>query len=146
VGQGGSWGLSVIHSSDLILPSDHLGHRNQVRISRQHCRKISPVGSLLLRHTSLHACKCPTIRYIRPRGHPIKNRSFISHTLSSLAFSILENSPCNLPHKDPHQEVGCYASQSGPNLQKIVYRLLCVSHEPLSYDQRHRPTQKHLEG
>jgi hypothetical protein len=52
-GQCGSWGLSVIHSSDLILPRDHLGHRNQVRISRQDCRKISSVGSLLLRYTSL---------------------------------------------------------------------------------------------
>jgi hypothetical protein len=44
--------LSVIHSSDPILPRDHLGHRNQVRISRQDCRKISSVGSLLLRNTS----------------------------------------------------------------------------------------------
>ena len=52
-GQGGSWGFSIIHSSDPILPRDHLGHRNQVRISRQDCRKISSVGSLLLRHTSL---------------------------------------------------------------------------------------------
>jgi hypothetical protein len=45
--------LSVIHSSDSILLRDHLGHWNQVRISRQDCRKISSVDSLLLRHTSL---------------------------------------------------------------------------------------------
>jgi hypothetical protein len=52
-GLGGSWGLSVIHSSDLILPRDHLGYRNQMRIGRQDCRKISSVGSLLLIDTSL---------------------------------------------------------------------------------------------
>jgi hypothetical protein len=45
--------LSVIHSSDPILPRDHLGHQNQVRITQQVCGKISLVGSLLLRHTSL---------------------------------------------------------------------------------------------
>jgi hypothetical protein len=43
--------LSVIHSSDPILPRNHHGHRNQVRISRQDW-KISSVGSLLLRNTS----------------------------------------------------------------------------------------------
>jgi hypothetical protein len=52
-GQCASWGLSVIHSSVPILPHDHLGHRNQMRVSRQDCRKISSVGSLLLRNTSL---------------------------------------------------------------------------------------------
>jgi hypothetical protein len=45
--------LSVIHSSDPILPRDHLEHRNQMRISRQDRRKISSVGSLLLRNISL---------------------------------------------------------------------------------------------
>jgi hypothetical protein len=33
---------------------------------------------------------CPTVKYIRPRGHPIKR--YIEHLLSSLAFSILETS------------------------------------------------------
>jgi hypothetical protein len=52
-GPGGSPDLSVIHSSDPILPRDTPGHRNQMRISRQDCRKISSVDSLLLMYTSL---------------------------------------------------------------------------------------------
>ncbi|KAL5663299.1 hypothetical protein ACJX0J_023407, partial [Zea mays] len=43
-------------------------------------------------------------------------------------------------------EVGYYASPSGPNLYKIVYRLSCALHEPSSYSQQHRPIQKRLEG
>jgi hypothetical protein len=50
---GGSLDLSVIHSSDPIFPRDTLGRRNQMRISRQDCRKISSVGSLLRRYISL---------------------------------------------------------------------------------------------
>jgi hypothetical protein len=52
-GPGGSRDLSVIHSANPIFPRDTLGHRNQMRISRQDCMKISSVGSLLLRYTSL---------------------------------------------------------------------------------------------
>jgi hypothetical protein len=43
----------AVHSFDPVLPRDTLGHRNQMRISHQDCRKISSVGSLLLRYTSL---------------------------------------------------------------------------------------------
>jgi hypothetical protein len=52
-GLGGSLDLRVIHGSDPIFPRDTLGRRNQMRISRQDYRKISSVGSLLLRYTSL---------------------------------------------------------------------------------------------
>jgi hypothetical protein len=71
---------------------------------------------------------CPTVEYIRPRGHPIKMIfiSFISHPPSSLASLVLENSSVTHPIKDPHQDVGCYASQSGSNLCKIVYSLSCI--------------------
>ena len=70
----------------------------------------------------------PTVEYIRPRGHPIKIIFilFISHPPSSLASLVLENSPVTRPIKNPHQDVGCYASQSGPNLCKIVYYLSCI--------------------
>jgi hypothetical protein len=138
--------LSVIHSSDPILPRDHLGHQNQMRISRQDCRKISSVGSLLLRNISLsYTHVVPHGRIYKPRGHPIERQ--VIHQPSTQFSSILHTREfsCNPPHKDPHQEVGCYVSQSGPNLQKIVGRLSCVAHEPLSYNQQHRPTQKHLE-
>jgi hypothetical protein len=50
---------------------------------------------------------------IRPRRYPIIS---INHLLISLAFLQTGDFSCNLPHKDPHQEVGYYASPSGPNL------------------------------
>ena len=75
---------------------------------------------------------CPTVEYIRPRGYPITS---IDHLPTTLAFLHPEDFTCNPPHKDAHQEVGCYASQSGPNLYKIVYRLSCIWHEPSSYSR-----------
>jgi hypothetical protein len=88
--------------------------------------------------------ECPTVVYIRPRGNPI---IFIDHLLISLAFLHLGDTACNTPYTDPPQEVGYYASPSGLNLQKIIcLSLSCVQHEPLSYNQQHRPTQKHHKG
>jgi hypothetical protein len=75
------------------------------------------------------------IEYIRPRGHPLKHISLISHLLSSLASLVLENSPVTYHIKDPHQDVGYYASQSGLNLYKIVCCLSCIYHEPSSYSR-----------
>jgi hypothetical protein len=60
------------------------------------------------------------VEYIRPRGHPIKRGSLISHLLYSLASFILKNHPVTHHEKDPHQEVRYYASPSGTNLYKIV--------------------------
>jgi hypothetical protein len=60
--------------------------------------------------------ECPTVEYIRPRGYPIIS---IDHLPISLAFLHSGDFTCNPPHKDPHQEVGYYASPSGPNLLKI---------------------------
>jgi hypothetical protein len=64
--------------------------------------------------------------YIRPRGSPI---IFIPSTYlsTSLAFLRSGDTTCNTPHTDPHQEVGYYASQSGPNLQKITCLYLSCS-------------------
>jgi hypothetical protein len=53
VGPSGSWDLSVIHSANSIFPRDILERQNQVKISWQDYRKISSVGSILLRDTSL---------------------------------------------------------------------------------------------
>jgi hypothetical protein len=65
----------------------------------------------------------------------------------SLVFLHSEDITCNPPHIDPPQEVGYYASLSGPNLQKInCLSLSRVQHEPLSYNQQHRPTQKYRKG
>jgi hypothetical protein len=52
-GPGGSLDLSVIHSADPTFPSSALGRWNRLGISRQDHRKISSVGSLLFRYTSL---------------------------------------------------------------------------------------------
>jgi hypothetical protein len=52
LGPGGSLDLSITKSTGLILPRSILGHRNKIRISRQDYRKISSIGSLLLRNTS----------------------------------------------------------------------------------------------
>jgi hypothetical protein len=123
-----------------------LEYRDGLGISRQGYGKFSSVSSLLSRgYASTHVRKeCPTVEYIRPGG----TLSFpsIDHLPISLAFLHPVDFPCNLLHKDPHQEVGYYTSPSGPNLQKIVCRLSCVPHEPLSYSQQHRPIQKHREG
>jgi hypothetical protein len=56
------------------------------------------------------------VEYIRLRGYPIIS---INHLPISLAFLHSGDFTCNPPHKDPPQEVGYYASPSGPNLQKI---------------------------
>jgi hypothetical protein len=53
------------------------------------------------------------VEYIRPRGYPIIS---INLPPISLAFLHTVDFSCNLPHKDPHQEVGYYASPSGSNL------------------------------
>jgi hypothetical protein len=52
-GPGGSLDLSVIHSADPTFPRSALGRWNKLWISRQDHRKISSVGSLLFRYTSL---------------------------------------------------------------------------------------------
>jgi hypothetical protein len=75
------------------------------------------------------------VEYIRPRGHPLKNISLLSRLLNSLASPILENSLVTHHTKDPHQDVGYYASQSSPNLYKIIYCFSCIRHEPSSYSR-----------
>jgi hypothetical protein len=52
LGPGGSLDLSIIHITDPILPRSTLDRRNKLGISRQGYRKISLVGSLLLRYIS----------------------------------------------------------------------------------------------
>jgi hypothetical protein len=122
-----------------------LKYRGGLGMSRRYFREISSAGSLLFRrHVIMMYMECPTVVYIRPRGYPI---IFIGHRPISLAFLHLGDIACNPPHIDPSHEVGYYAFSSGLNLQKIVcLSLSCVQHEPLSYNQQHRPTQKHRKG
>jgi hypothetical protein len=51
-GLDGSWDLNAIHSTDPTFPRNTLRRRNKLGISQQDYRKISSVGSLLLRNTS----------------------------------------------------------------------------------------------
>jgi hypothetical protein len=53
------------------------------------------------------------VEYIRHRGYPIIS---IDHLPISLAFLHSGDFTCNPPHKDPHQELGYYASLSSLNL------------------------------
>jgi hypothetical protein len=83
-----------------------------------------------------------------PHGRVYKAQrgSHLFH-LKSLAPLHSGDASCNTPHTNPPQEVGYYASQSSPNLQKITcLSLSCSEHEPLSYIQQHCPTQKAPQG
>jgi hypothetical protein len=142
-GPCGSLNSNAIRNSDQTFPRSALRHRNQRIVGRQNYRKINSVGSLLLRHTWLsYPHVTPHFRIYKAWGHPFEIISLISQLLNSLAFLVLENSPVTHHIKDPHQDVGYYASQGGPNLYKIVYCLSCIRHEPSSYSQLHRPTPK----
>ena len=59
---------------------------------------------------------CLTVEYIRPRRHPF--RTINPHYYSTIHFNSLRfrEQSCNPYAKHTHQDVGCYASPSGPNL------------------------------
>ena len=73
----------------------------------------------------------PTAEYIRPRGHPFRT---IEHTIqpSTKTFHILALENHLVTHYTKHlrQDVGCYASLSGPNLQILstVPRAIGTNH------------------
>ena len=75
---------------------------------------------------------CPTVEYIRPRGHPFKTIGLIllSHPHRLSTFPILENLLVTHHIKYSYQDVGCYALLSGPNLQilSIVPRAIGTNH------------------
>ena len=60
---------------------------------------------------------CPTVEYIRPRGHPFRTIDpIIQPPTSTLCILNPESSLVTTFTKHTHQDVGCYASLSGPNL------------------------------
>jgi hypothetical protein len=67
------------------------------------------------------------VEYIRPRGHPSKTIDLIllSHLHQLSTFPIPENFLVTRHIKYSHQDVGCYASQSGPNLYTNVHCFSC---------------------
>jgi hypothetical protein len=107
-------------------------------MGRLNYRKIDSLSSLLLRLTLLsYPHVMPTVEYIRPRGHPFKRMDLIllSHPHYLSTFPILDNLFVTQHIKCSHQDVGCYASQSGPNLYTIVHCFSCNQHEPSSYNR-----------
>jgi hypothetical protein len=130
------------HSSDPTFPHGSPVRRNWARMSRLNYRETGSVSSLLFWLTLLsYPYVMPTVEYIRPRGHPFKtinrerHHSLLSHPPRSLRFPALESSLVTHRIKHSSQDVGCYASRSGPNLYIIVYYFSCAQHEPSSYSR-----------
>jgi hypothetical protein len=60
---------------------------------------------------------CLTVEYIRPRGHPFKTIDPTTQPSTPTLYVLaLESSLVTQYIKHTRQDVGCYASQSGPNL------------------------------
>jgi hypothetical protein len=60
---------------------------------------------------------CPTVEYIRPRGHPFRMIDPIIQPSTSSLYALASESYLVTRYiKHTRQDVGCYASQSGPNL------------------------------
>jgi hypothetical protein len=56
---------------------------------------------------------CLTVEYIRPRGHPFRT---IDPTTQPSTSTLYESYLVTHYIKHTRPDVGCYASQSGPNL------------------------------
>jgi hypothetical protein len=56
---------------------------------------------------------CLTVEYIRPKGHPFRTIDPITPPPTS---TLCESYLVTHYTKHTRQDVGCYASQSGPNL------------------------------
>jgi hypothetical protein len=60
---------------------------------------------------------CPTVEYIRPRGHPFRTIDLTTQPSTPTLYVLALESFLVIYHiKHTHQDVGCYASQSDPNL------------------------------
>jgi hypothetical protein len=125
------------HNSDPTFPRRSPVQRNQARMGRLNYRRIDSDGSLFLRHALLsYLHVMPHGRVYKAQGAPLQNNhSLLSHSPRSLRFPALENSLVTHHIKHSRQDVGCYASQSGPNLYIIVYYFSCAQHEPSSYSR-----------
>jgi hypothetical protein len=59
---------------------------------------------------------CLTVEYIRPRGHPFRTIDPVTIQSSTPTLYALGNYLVTHYTKYTRLDVGCYASQSGPNL------------------------------
>jgi hypothetical protein len=95
--------------------------RSHAGIGRQNYRKITQTVHYLLATHCYHIhVYCLTVEYIRPRGHPFRTIDSITQPpTSTLCILNSESSLVTSFTKHTHQNVGCYASLSGPNLQTL---------------------------
>ena len=67
---------------------------------------------------------CLTVEYIRPRGHPFRTIDLTTQPSTPALYVLVLESSLVIHHiKHSRQDVGCYASQSGPNLYETVHFL-----------------------
>jgi hypothetical protein len=60
---------------------------------------------------------CLTVEYIRPRGHPFRTIDPITQPSTPSLYALASESYLVTRYiKHTRQDVGCYASQSDPNL------------------------------
>ena len=60
---------------------------------------------------------CLTVEYIRPRGHPFRTIDLTTQPSTPSLYALASESYLVTRYiKHTRQDVGCYASQSGPNL------------------------------
>jgi hypothetical protein len=116
------------HNSDPTFPRRSPVQRNQARMGRLNYRRIGSDGSLFLRHVLLsYLHVMPHGRVYKAQGAPLQiNHSQLSHPPQLSTFPTQESSLVIHHTKHSHQDVGCYASQSGPNLYTIVHCSSCI--------------------
>jgi hypothetical protein len=91
---------------------------------------------------------CPTVEYIRPRGHPFRTIDPIClATHSNSLCSQFRELSCNLIHQAYSPGRRVLRISKRPEPVNIVHCPSCIWHEPFCYSRRRRPTpKKHLEG
>jgi hypothetical protein len=86
---------------------------------------------------------CPTVEYIRPRGHPFRGMdlSYLATHIDSLCPQSRESS-CNHAHQAYSPGRRVLRISKRPEPVNLVHCPPCDRHEPFCYSRRHRPTPK----
>jgi hypothetical protein len=86
---------------------------------------------------------CPTVEYIRPRGHPFRtiDLSYLATHINSLRPQSRESS-CNHAHQAYSPGRRVLRISKRPEPVNLVHCPSCDRHEPFCYNRRHRPTPK----
>jgi hypothetical protein len=86
---------------------------------------------------------CPSVEYIRPRGHPFRtiDLSYLATHINSLRPQSRESS-CNHAHQAYSPGRRVLRISKRPEPVNLVHCPSCDRHEPFCYSRRHRPTPK----